>query len=179
MALRCLLASLCALVLVLPAATAQAKTCANYPDQAAAQKAHDTRDADGDGIYCEDLPCPCEKPSGTKKAPAPTPAAPSILGVTVDLAPVTRRSGCRVHDGLPDARCTPGAWYSRVTKRDVCRPGYAEAVRDVTQRTRDKVYAGYGIAIHLDGADGEVDHLVSLELGGSNARANLFPEAAT
>src|SRR5213078_1104283 len=24
----------------------------------------DTRDADGDGIYCEDLPCPCLKPGG-------------------------------------------------------------------------------------------------------------------
>ena len=30
-----------------------AATCADYPDQAAAQRAADTRDADGDGIYCE------------------------------------------------------------------------------------------------------------------------------
>src|SRR3954452_9163632 len=104
MALRCLLASLCALVLVLPAATAQAKTCADYPNQAAAQQAHDTRDADGDGIYCEALPCPCLKP-GSKPAPAAPPSVPSVLGITVDLAPVTRTNGCRTHDGLPDARC--------------------------------------------------------------------------
>jgi 5-methylcytosine-specific restriction endonuclease McrA len=32
---------------------------------------------------------------------------------------------------------------------------------------------------HFDGQDGEVDHLISLELGGSNARSNLFPEAAS
>jgi hypothetical protein len=32
---------------------AQAATCADYPNQAAAQQARDTRDADGDGIYCE------------------------------------------------------------------------------------------------------------------------------
>ena len=38
---------------------ARAATCADYPNQAAAQHAHDTRDADGDGIYCESLPCPC------------------------------------------------------------------------------------------------------------------------
>jgi hypothetical protein len=38
---------------------AQAATCADYPNQAAAQQARDTRDADGDGIYCESLPCPC------------------------------------------------------------------------------------------------------------------------
>jgi hypothetical protein len=50
-----------------------AATCADYPDQAAAQRAADTRDADGDGVYCESLPCPCLTPSGV---PAPAPAAP-------------------------------------------------------------------------------------------------------
>lgn len=37
----------------------------------------DTRDADGDGIYCESLPCPCLKPSedsGGGGNPTPTPA---------------------------------------------------------------------------------------------------------
>ena len=34
-------------------------TCSDYATQAAAQRAHDTRDADGDGVYCESLPCPC------------------------------------------------------------------------------------------------------------------------
>src|SRR3954447_21700017 len=38
---------------------AELATCADYPNQAAAQRAADTRDADADGIYCEDLPCPC------------------------------------------------------------------------------------------------------------------------
>src|SRR5690242_6693128 len=36
------------------AAAHAAAVCADYPNQAAAQKAADTRDADGDGIYCED-----------------------------------------------------------------------------------------------------------------------------
>lgn len=39
-----------------------ASVCADYPNQAAAQRAHDTRDPDRDGVYCEDLPCPCLKP---------------------------------------------------------------------------------------------------------------------
>lgn len=39
-----------------------AKTCADYDNQADAQRGADTRDADGDGIYCESLPCPCLKP---------------------------------------------------------------------------------------------------------------------
>jgi hypothetical protein len=51
-------------------------------------------------------------------------------------------------------------------------------VRDVPRSRKDAVYAAYGIHRHFDGRTGEVDHLVSLELGGSNARANLFPEAA-
>jgi hypothetical protein len=35
---------------------AGAATCADFPNQAAAQRAANTRDADGDGIYCESLP---------------------------------------------------------------------------------------------------------------------------
>jgi hypothetical protein len=56
---------------------ALAATCAGYADQAAAQRAADTRDADGDGIYCESLPCPCLKPGGGGAAtPAPPPPPP-------------------------------------------------------------------------------------------------------
>jgi hypothetical protein len=39
-----------------------AKTCSDYSNQRDAQLNKDTRDADGDGIYCESLPCPCLKP---------------------------------------------------------------------------------------------------------------------
>jgi hypothetical protein len=42
-----------------PTAPTAVPTCADYPNQAAAQEAADTRDPDGDGIYCESLPCPC------------------------------------------------------------------------------------------------------------------------
>ena len=66
-----------ALVGAINGAPAQAATCATYPNQAAAQHAHDTRDADGDGIYCESLPCPCAKPgdAGGGGAPQPEPSA--------------------------------------------------------------------------------------------------------
>jgi micrococcal nuclease len=43
-------------------ATARAATCDDHPDQASAQSAKDTRDGDGDGIFCESLPCPCLAP---------------------------------------------------------------------------------------------------------------------
>ena len=60
------------------APTASAATCDDYSNQADAQRAMDTRDADGDGIYCEALPCPCLKPGedsgGGGGSPTPTPA---------------------------------------------------------------------------------------------------------
>jgi hypothetical protein len=64
-------------------AGASAATCADYSNQADAQRAQDTRDADGDGIYCESLPCPCLKPGdtgggGSTPAPAPTPTPKQV-----------------------------------------------------------------------------------------------------
>ena len=46
-----------------PTGTAAA-TCSDHTNQAEAQRAKDTRDADGDGIYCETLPCPCLTAAG-------------------------------------------------------------------------------------------------------------------
>lgn len=50
-----------------------AATCADYATQAAAQQAADTRDADGNGIYCQSLPCPCLKPNDTGGSTTTTP----------------------------------------------------------------------------------------------------------
>ena len=52
-------------------ASMSAAICSDYPNQAAAQRAADTRDADGDGVYCESLPCPCVRP-GDGGRPRPT-----------------------------------------------------------------------------------------------------------
>jgi hypothetical protein len=62
---------------------ASAATCADYTSQADAQRAKDTRDADGDGIYCESLPCPCLKPGdsgggGGSPTPAPKPKSSCV-----------------------------------------------------------------------------------------------------
>ena len=74
---------------------------------------------------------------------------------------------------VPNRRLTPGA--ALTTKASVvCRSGYASRVRDVPESEKNAVYGRYGVA-HVPYAH-EVDHLVSLELGGSNAIANLWPE---
>ena len=51
-------------------------------------------------------------------------------------------------------------------------------MRNVPESEKNQVYAEYGIKHHKTG-EYEVDHLVSLELGGSNEIANLWPEAAS
>jgi hypothetical protein len=82
-----------------------ASNCADYPNQAAAQRAADTRDADGDGIYCESLPCPCstappgsgggEVPGGEPPASQPSCIKPS--GVQRLVFSARRYPHIRVH----------------------------------------------------------------------------------
>ncbi len=90
----------------------------------------------------------------------------------------TKTSGCAASGGLPDRACTPGDILPEATRDEICQPGYARSVRDVNTSTKNKVYAEYGITHHAAG-EYEVDHLVSLELGGSNNVANLWPEPAS
>jgi micrococcal nuclease len=67
--MRLVLGILMLLALAAPERAA-AKSCADYANQAAAQRGADTNDGDGDGVFCEALPCPCEGKSG-KTVPAP------------------------------------------------------------------------------------------------------------
>jgi len=84
---------------------------------------------------------------------------------------------CHVQNGLPDPTCTSGAVFAGVTTAQVCKPGYSQSVRNVPSSEKSQVYQEYGITHHSSGAY-EVDHLISLELGGSNSIKNLWPEAA-
>jgi len=76
---------------------------------------------------------------------------------------------------MPDPKLTPGDRLPNVTAAMVSVPGYAKSVRDVPESEKQKVFAEYGITHHDPGAY-EVDHLISLELGGSNDIKNLWPE---
>lgn len=89
----------------------------------------------------------------------------------------TKTTGCVAQDALPDSACTPGAIFPQVTKEQVCTKGYTQTVRNVPQSEKDHVYREYGIYSHKTG-EYEVDHFISLELGGSNDISNLWPEAA-
>jgi hypothetical protein len=95
----------------------------------------------------------------------------------VSLGPQTKTSGCVINNNLPDAACTPGAAMNSSTSQ-ICTVGYSESVRNVSEDQKNQIYAEYGIANHVAGQY-EVDHLVPLELGGSNDNANLWPQPAS
>lgn len=84
-------------------------------------------------------------------------------------------SGDRFQPLLPDPSRTPGATLP-VTAADVCVPGYSRKVRDVPAGLKRDVYRTYGIP-EPPAHRYEVDHLISLELGGSNSERNLWPES--
>jgi hypothetical protein len=75
---------------------------------------------------------------------------------------------------LPNTKLTPGATLD-VTKDDICTPGYSKKVRDVPVSVKRRVYAEYNV--EYVPRMYEVDHLISLELGGSNSIRNLWPES--
>ena len=76
---------------------------------------------------------------------------------------------------MPDPSLTPGAILP-VATGDICVSGYTKKVRNVPADLKRQVYAEYGIASHQPG-EYEVDHLISLELGGSNSIKNLWPQS--
>ena len=87
----------------------------------------------------------------------------------------TKSSDCIIQNALPDKDCTPGAIIDGATKEQICVSGYSQSVRNVPEKEKNEVYASYNVTSHPTGAY-EVDHLVSLELGGSNDISNLWPE---
>ena len=79
---------------------------------------------------------------------------------------------------LPDSTLTPGA-VRTTDVYDICHTS-TKTIRHVTQETKDEVYAEYGLPnrhAKWCAANGcEVDHLISLEDGGSNDIKNLWPQ---
>ena len=76
---------------------------------------------------------------------------------------------------LPDPKLTPGDTFP-VGLADIQVRGYSATVRDVPIKEKRAVYAAYGIT-HWKRGEFEVDHLISLSLGGSNSQKNLWPQS--
>jgi hypothetical protein len=82
---------------------------------------------------------------------------------------------CQIIGGyLPDPNCTPGSIMSNATLEVICTTGYSSTVRDVSNKLKEQVYQNYGI-YNRTPYQYQIDHLVSLQLGGSNSIDNLWP----
>jgi hypothetical protein len=68
-----------------------------------------------------------------------------------------------------------------ITLTMICTPGYAKCIRNVSTGTKEEVYKAYGLpgehAGYCNTEQGcEVDHLISIEIGGANDQKNLWPQ---
>jgi Excalibur calcium-binding domain len=109
-------------------------------------------------VYAQDAPAD-SLPVSDQTAPATSATPPGHVGPDTVY---------------PNSALTPGAVFPEATADAVCVVGYSGSVRNVTTGERLRVYAEYGIS-DVPGAD-EVDHLIPVELGGSNDLNNLWPE---
>jgi hypothetical protein len=144
--------------------------------------------------------CVSVPPSAVTMPPPPSPVPPAVsvpraaaaipgtLAVVADEGRVTytvtlRPGQCHARDDgrLPDPACTPGSTDPRITQASIaatiCRAGWTATVRPPASATdhakRDVAYPAYGIPA---ATPSELDHLVPLELGGSNDITNLWVE---
>ncbi len=141
----------------------------------------------------------CSSAALSALAPASSSTVTSVPGSSGDAASSGHHPLLRVHDPrrvtgtltghcayrdhgqLPDPRCTPGAVDPVVTQGNlrstICQPGYTKTVRPSASQTNkfkfEVAYPAYG---DPHSKKTELDHLVSLELGGANDAANLWPE---
>ncbi len=145
-----------------------------------------------------DAPATGEAPgSATKQIPVPGGAPESTLAgtgihivsarshVTDDVQLSPGQCHVKAVDAasgkfLPDPTCTPGAVDPGVTQSNlaqtICRSGYSSSVRapaTETGKAKKVSLTQYG---EQSTKTTEYDHLISLELGGTNATSNLWPE---
>jgi hypothetical protein len=83
------------------------------------------------------------------------------------------------HAAYPNPGLTPGWINPQTSEREVCTPGFTKSVRKhFSEEEQHAVFVRYNMEHEWEtNRDGyEIDHLISLELGGSNDIRNLWPQ---
>lgn len=97
-----------------------------------------------------------------------------VVGLGAQAPAAMRHNG---KAALPDATATPGLPDFKLTKAKLCDPAFRTGtMRNVTQSEKVAACKLYGITKGCPGPGYELDHLISIELGGSNDLTNLWPE---
>ena len=126
--------------------------------------------------------------AGTSGGDGQIGAAPGVLAATTVSGHVTGQvpGSCQQRTAsngqpLPDPTCTPGVVSTGVNQGNIdstiCKSGSTQTIRppeSETEAFKKKIMVAYREPGSL--SDYELDHLVSLELGGSNDAGNLWPE---
>jgi hypothetical protein len=111
-----------------------------------------------------------------ERAASPTPGtAPAAIDTAGSAQAAEPSDSALRYPYVPDPALTPGA-VLEVTAADICVRGYSKRVRNVPAEIKREAYAIYGVRSHEPG-EYEIDHLISLELGGSNSLKNLWPQS--
>lgn len=119
----------------------------------------------------------------------------SVLAIAISVASaaISGQDAHYRHHGqyaLPDAQATPGAVDARLVadpsgkahmaggaEANLCAKDFRTGpFRKVDESLKKKACAEYGIASGCPGPRWEIDHLISLEIGGSDDLANLWPQ---
>jgi hypothetical protein len=79
------------------------------------------------------------------------------------------------HTLTPGVILKTGSPLAAVTTKKICVDGYSKTVRNVPASEKTLVFKAYKITDVPHRY--EVDHLISLELGGSNDQKNLWPQS--
>ncbi|SRR6266496_3613514 len=87
----------------------------------------------------------------------------------------------RAQGQLPDPRCTPGSLDPAITREKLCASGYTTrpyrpSPSRIAHFKYDEAYPAYDVPRSVRS---ELDHLIPLELGGSNDATNLWPEVGS
>jgi hypothetical protein len=136
--------------------------------------------------------CQMSAPPASTSGSAPDTAGTATAGPVLRTVPAgplpapSYPSRCTPRDGgqLPDLACTPGALNPEVTQANIgstiCRSGFSASIRPnvgYTNKIKKMAIRAYGDYAGSSPHGYELDHLVSLELGGApNSSANLWPE---
>lgn len=111
-----------------------------------------------------------------------------MIKITIVLLLLCWGNVCLSQDNtLPISTLTPGDTYTTSAKvACVAKTGSEpNSIRNVPTSTKNEVFNSYGIPKgnhtgYCDGIKGcELDHLISLKLGGSNSSKNLWPQSYT
>jgi hypothetical protein len=111
--------------------------------------------------------------------PSPRPSVVPLPIPTVSVAPAEQPASAAFRTSgeavLPDLTLTPGAAFPDVDRAALCDPHYAQGVRQPQFNDKVAAFTAYGISIHSRDQY-QVDRLIPVALGGSNAAANLWPQ---